>query len=136
MPLVADPKEATFNSIPLSVCLSPQLKTLQSAHERELASCNETVRILQQRLNEREEAFATQKRRKVPVDYYALKAKVVHSIALLDTLELINCLPFQVSLLERRHSEREERLHMLVEALSKGRLNGALEDLLQENNNK
>ncbi|KAL7744766.1 hypothetical protein ACLKA6_007068 [Drosophila palustris] len=92
------------------------LKTLQSAHERELASCNEAVRILQQRLNEREEAFATQKRRKVPVDYYALKAKV--------------------SLLERRHSEREERLHMLVEALSKGRLNGALEDLLQENNNK
>ncbi|XP_030378529.1 centrosomal protein of 162 kDa [Scaptodrosophila lebanonensis] len=92
------------------------LKTLQSAHERELASCNETVRILQQRLNEREEAFATQKRRKVPVDYYALKAKV--------------------SLLERRHSEREERLHMLVEALSKGRLNGALDDLLQENNNK
>ncbi|XP_020806888.1 centrosomal protein of 162 kDa-like [Drosophila serrata] len=92
------------------------LKTLQSAHERELATCNETVRILQQRLNEREEAFATQKRRKVPVDYYALKAKV--------------------SLLERRHSEREERLHMLVEALSKGRLNGALEDLLQENNNK
>ncbi|EDX17182.1 GD16751 [Drosophila simulans] len=56
------------------------------------------------------------KRRKVPVDYYALKA--------------------QVSLLERRHSEREERLHMLVEALSKGRLNGALEDLMQENNNK
>ncbi|XP_060662088.1 centrosomal protein of 162 kDa [Drosophila nasuta] len=92
------------------------LKTLQSAHERELASCNEAVRILQQRLNEREEAFATQKRRKVPVDYYALKAKV--------------------SLLERRHSEREERLHMLVEALSKGRLNGALEDMLQENNNK
>ncbi|XP_017017070.1 centrosomal protein of 162 kDa [Drosophila kikkawai] len=92
------------------------LKTLQSAHERELATCNETVRILQQRLNEREEAFATQRRRKVPVDYYALKAKV--------------------SLLERRHSEREERLHMLVEALSKGRLNGALEDLLQENNNK
>lgn len=42
----------------------------------------------------------------------------------------------QVSLLERRHSEREERLHMLVEALSKGRLNGALEDMLQENNNK
>ncbi|XP_026848379.1 centrosomal protein of 162 kDa isoform X2 [Drosophila persimilis] len=92
------------------------LKTLQSAHERELATCNETVRILKQRLNEREEAFATQKRRKVPVDYYALKAKV--------------------SLLERRHSEREDRLHMLVEALSKGRLNGALEDLMQDNNNK
>ncbi|EDW82390.2 uncharacterized protein Dwil_GK25152 [Drosophila willistoni] len=90
------------------------LKTLQSAHERELASCNDAVRILQQRLNERDEA--TQKRRKVPVDYYALKAKV--------------------SLLERRHSEREERLHILVDALSKGRLNGALEDLLQDNNNK
>uniref|UniRef100_A0A0A1XSD8 Uncharacterized protein C14orf38 n=1 Tax=Zeugodacus cucurbitae TaxID=28588 RepID=A0A0A1XSD8_ZEUCU len=52
------------------------LKTLQSAHERELASCHETVRVLQQRLNERDEAFATQKRRKLPVDYYALKAKV------------------------------------------------------------
>ncbi|XP_018787584.1 PREDICTED: uncharacterized protein LOC108968179 [Bactrocera latifrons] len=51
------------------------LKTLQSAHERELASCHETVRVLQQRLNERDEAFA-QKRRKLPVDYYALKAKV------------------------------------------------------------
>lgn len=71
-------------SLPLSCCLFYyncfsvllQLKTLQSAHERELASCNETVRILQQRLNEREEAFATQKRRKVPGDYYALKAKV------------------------------------------------------------
>ena len=53
-----------------------QLKTLQTAHERELATCHETVRILQQRLNERDEAFAMQKRRKVPVDYYALKAKV------------------------------------------------------------
>lgn len=91
------------------------LKTLQTAHERELSSCHETVRILQQRLTERDEAYAMQKRRKVPVDYYALKAKV--------------------SSLERRHSEREERLHMLVEALSKGRLNGALEDLLSDNNN-
>ncbi|XP_055843279.1 centrosomal protein of 162 kDa isoform X2 [Episyrphus balteatus] len=91
------------------------LKTLQTAHERELSSCHETVRILQQRLTERDEAYAMQKRRKVPVDYYALKAKV--------------------SSLERRHSEREERLHMLVEALSKGRLNGALEDLISDNNN-
>ncbi|XP_055384996.1 centrosomal protein of 162 kDa [Condylostylus longicornis] len=89
------------------------LKTLQAAHERELASCHETVRILQQRLTERDEAFANQKRRKVPIDYYALKAKVTS--------------------LERRHSEREQRLHMLVEALSKGRLNGALEDILTEN---
>ncbi|KAM7347604.1 uncharacterized protein ACRADG_007150 [Cochliomyia hominivorax] len=92
------------------------LKTLQTAHERELATCHETVRILQQRLNERDEQFALQKRRKVPVDYYALKAKV--------------------SSLERRHTEREERLHMLVEALSKGRLNGALDDLLADNNNQ
>ncbi|XP_037931925.1 centrosomal protein of 162 kDa-like [Teleopsis dalmanni] len=92
------------------------LKSLQTAHERELASCHETVRILQQRLNERDEAFALQKRRKMPVDYYALKAKV--------------------SSLERRHSEREERLHMLVEALSKGRLNGALEEMIADNNNK
>lgn len=51
-----------------------QLKTLQSAHERELATCQETVKILQQRLTEREEA--TTQRRKVPIDYYALKAKV------------------------------------------------------------
>lgn len=56
--------------------LSLQLKTLQTAHERELAACHETVRLLQQRLNERDEQFAMQKRRKVPVDYYALKAKV------------------------------------------------------------
>ncbi|XP_067641881.1 uncharacterized protein [Eurosta solidaginis] len=92
------------------------LKTLQSAHERELASCHETVRVLQQRLNERDEAFASQKRRKLPVDYYALKAKV--------------------SSLERRHSEREERLRMLVDALSKGRLTGAIEDLMGDNNNQ
>uniref|UniRef100_A0A1A9W1H0 Centrosomal protein of 162 kDa n=1 Tax=Glossina brevipalpis TaxID=37001 RepID=A0A1A9W1H0_9MUSC len=92
------------------------LKTLQTAHERELASCHETVRILQQRLNERDEHIALQKRRKLPVDYYALKAKVTS--------------------LERRHTEREERLHMLVEALSKGRLNSALEDLIGDNNNQ
>ncbi|XP_055684613.1 centrosomal protein of 162 kDa isoform X1 [Lutzomyia longipalpis] len=51
------------------------LRTLQAAHEKELASCHETVNILQQRLKERDEAFAMQKRRRVPVDYYALKAK-------------------------------------------------------------
>lgn len=54
-----------------------QLKTLQAAHERELSSCHETVRLLEQRLAERDEAFAViQKRHKVPVDYFALKAKV------------------------------------------------------------
>ncbi|XP_059617143.1 centrosomal protein of 162 kDa isoform X2 [Phlebotomus argentipes] len=52
------------------------LRTLQAAHEKELASCHETVNILQQRLKERDEAFAMQKRRRVPVDYYALKAKM------------------------------------------------------------
>lgn len=57
--------------------ISFQLKTLQSAHERELSSCHETVRILEQRLAERDEAFAViQKRNKVPIDYFALKAKV------------------------------------------------------------
>lgn len=83
------------------------MKTLQAAHERELSSCQETVRILQQRLTECDE----QKRRRVPVDYYALKAKV--------------------SNLEQRHSEREDRLHMLVEALSKGRLlNGIIDEAM------
>lgn len=46
----------------------------------------------------------------MPVDYYALKAKVTN--------------------LEMRHSEREDRLHMLVEALSKGRLSGIIDDAL------
>lgn len=36
----------------------------------------------------------------------------------------------QVSSLERRHSEREERLHLLVEALSKGRLHGVLDNVI------
>ncbi|XP_062539756.1 centrosomal protein of 162 kDa isoform X2 [Armigeres subalbatus] len=83
------------------------LKTLQAAHERELAACHETVRILQQRLSEREETLHTKEKRRPNhnIDYYALKAKVTS--------------------LERRHSEREQRLHMLVEALSKGgKLNG------------
>ncbi|XP_062700225.1 centrosomal protein of 162 kDa-like isoform X3 [Aedes albopictus] len=84
------------------------LKTLQAAHERELAACHETVRILQQRLSEREETLQHTKEKRRPnhnIDYYALKAKVTS--------------------LERRHSEREQRLHMLVEALSKGgKLNG------------
>ncbi|XP_053689830.1 centrosomal protein of 162 kDa [Sabethes cyaneus] len=83
------------------------LKTLQAAHERELSACHESVRILQQRLAEREElSHAKEKRRpNHNIDYFALKAKV--------------------SSLERRHTEREQRLHMLVEALSKGgKLNG------------
>ncbi|KAL5277762.1 CEP162 family protein [Megaselia abdita] len=81
------------------------LKTLQTAHERELTSCHETVRILQERLTERDQAFVSSKERKV-------------------------------SSLERRHTEREERLHMLVEALSKGRLNGPMEDIMKENNSR
>ncbi|XP_065078228.1 centrosomal protein of 162 kDa-like isoform X1 [Ochlerotatus camptorhynchus] len=83
------------------------LKTLQAAHERELVACHETVRILQQRLAEREEHLHTKEKRRPNhnIDYFALKAKVTS--------------------LERRHSEREQRLHMLVEALSKGgKLNG------------
>lgn len=96
---------ALINSFVRSSPPFVQLKTLQAAHERELSSCQETVRILQQRLAEGDEA---QKRRRVPVDYYALKAKVTN--------------------LEQRHSEREDRLHMLVEALSKGRLNGILDE--------
>ncbi|EDS32880.1 speckle-type poz protein [Culex quinquefasciatus] len=89
------------------------LKTLQAAHERELAACHETVRIMQQRLADREDHLQQQqqhqtKEKRRPnhnVDYYALKAKVTS--------------------LERRHTEREQRLHMLVEALSKGgKLNG------------
>lgn len=64
------------------------------------------MRILQQRLAEGDEA--QKQRRRVPVDYYALKAKV--------------------TCLEQRHSEREDRLHMLVEALSKGRLNGIIDE--------
>lgn len=50
---------------------------LQSAHERELSVNKETVRLLEQRLAERDEAFAIiQKHNKVPIDYFALKAKV------------------------------------------------------------
>lgn len=50
---------------------------LQSAHEREVSANKETVRLLEQRLAERDEAFAIiQKHNKVPIDYFALKAKV------------------------------------------------------------
>ncbi|XP_055326690.1 uncharacterized protein LOC129580369 isoform X2 [Sitodiplosis mosellana] len=84
------------------------LKILQSAHERELSANKETVRLLEQRLAERDEAFAIiQKHNKIPIDYFALKAKV--------------------SSLERRHTEREQRLHILVDALSKGRLTGSFD---------
>lgn len=54
-----------------------QLKILQSAHERELSANKETVRLLEQRLAERDEAFSIiQKHNKIPIDYFALKAKV------------------------------------------------------------
>lgn len=47
------------------------------AHERELSANKETVRLLEQRLAERDEAFAIiQKHHKIPIDYFALKAKV------------------------------------------------------------
>lgn len=53
------------------------MKTLQTAHERELSANKETVRLLEQRLAERDEAFAIiQKHHKIPIDYFALKAKV------------------------------------------------------------
>lgn len=67
------------NSFPNdSSLLTIQLKTLQAAHERELAACHETVRILQQRLSEREESLHTKEKRRPNhnIDYYALKAKV------------------------------------------------------------
>uniref|UniRef100_A0A182T2M1 Centrosomal protein of 162 kDa n=1 Tax=Anopheles maculatus TaxID=74869 RepID=A0A182T2M1_9DIPT len=78
------------------------LKTLQAAHEKELASCHESIRFLQQRLAESEEELLQRKDKQRPNhsnDYYGLKAKVAY--------------------LERRHTEREQRLLMLVEALSK-----------------
>uniref|UniRef100_A0A182LSS6 Centrosomal protein of 162 kDa n=1 Tax=Anopheles culicifacies TaxID=139723 RepID=A0A182LSS6_9DIPT len=78
------------------------LKTLQAAHEKELASCHESIRFLQQRLTESEEELLQRKDKQRPNhsnDYYGLKAKVAY--------------------LERRHTEREQRLLMLVEALSK-----------------
>lgn len=53
-----------------------QLKCLQSAHERETSAFHETIRILQERLEEREAVIAKDKRRHGPIDYYALKAKV------------------------------------------------------------
>lgn len=55
----------------------PQLKTLQSAHEREVSASHETIRILQSRLEEQVTALSGSKdKRRGPVDYYALKAKV------------------------------------------------------------
>uniref|UniRef100_A0A182P7K1 Centrosomal protein of 162 kDa n=1 Tax=Anopheles epiroticus TaxID=199890 RepID=A0A182P7K1_9DIPT len=57
------------------------LKTLQAAHEKELASCHESIRFLQQRLAESEEELLQRKDAKHrPAnhgnDYYGLKAKV------------------------------------------------------------
>lgn len=42
-----------------------------------MSANKETVRLLEQRLAERDEAFAIiQKHHKIPIDYFALKAKV------------------------------------------------------------
>lgn len=55
----------------------PQLKTLQNAHEREISASHETIRILQGRLEEHVTMLGTAKeKRRGPVDYFALKAKV------------------------------------------------------------
>ncbi|KAG5684518.1 hypothetical protein PVAND_013747 [Polypedilum vanderplanki] len=78
------------------------LKTLQNAHERELSACHETIRILQSRLEE--QAVNMKEKRRGPIDYYALKAKVTS--------------------LEKRHCEREKSLHLLIDALSKGKISG------------
>ncbi|CAO1387538.1 unnamed protein product [Diamesa serratosioi] len=78
------------------------LKCLQGAHERELSACHETIRIIQSRLEERD--MNPKEKRRGPIDYYALKAKVTS--------------------LERRHSEREKSLHLLIDALSKGQISG------------
>lgn len=40
----------------------------------------------------------------------------------------------KVTSLERRHTEREQRLHMLVDMLSKGRMNGSLDALVNIEN--
>ncbi|CAH1717163.1 unnamed protein product [Chironomus riparius] len=48
------------------------LKTLQSAHEKELSASHDTIRILQTRL---EEQTSSNDRRRGQIDYYALKAK-------------------------------------------------------------
>ncbi|XP_050069774.1 centrosomal protein of 162 kDa [Anopheles maculipalpis] len=54
------------------------LKTLQAAHEKELASCHESIQFLQQRLAESEEELLQRKDKQRPNhsnDYYGLKAK-------------------------------------------------------------
>lgn len=59
------------------------LKTLQAAHEKELASCHESIRILQQRLAESEEERVHRKDKQRPNhnnDYYGLKAKVHQAV--------------------------------------------------------
>lgn len=54
-----------------------QLKILQNAHEREISASHETIRILQSRLEEQVGVHVGAKeKRRGPVDYYALKAKV------------------------------------------------------------
>lgn len=58
-----------------------QLKTLQNAHERELTASHETIRILQNRLEEQATLVSNSNnnvkdKRRGPIDFYALKAKV------------------------------------------------------------
>lgn len=56
---------------------SKQLKILQNAHEREISASHETIRILQSRLEDQVSLLGNSKeKRRGPVDYYALKAKV------------------------------------------------------------
>lgn len=75
------------------------------------------MRVLQQRLNERDEAFATQKRRKLPVDYYALKAKVsaTSNASMLDNSNISKGIEMQPECkckvaLESCHSSNASRL--------------------------
>ncbi|CRK89683.1 CLUMA_CG003469, isoform A, partial [Clunio marinus] len=85
------------------------LKTLQNAHEREINSSHETIKILQNRLEEKVAQVGNVKeKRRGPVDYFALKAKVTS--------------------LERRHSDREKSLHLLIDALSKGKVSSLSPD--------
>lgn len=82
---------------------SKQLKTLQSAHEREMNANKETVRLLEQRLAEREEAFAIiQQHHKIPIDYFALKAKVKSQNAS-ETWAFISLLSFPMPTAKRNN---------------------------------
>lgn len=68
-----------------------QLKCLQGAHERELSACHETIRIIQSRLEERD--MNPKEKRRGPIDYYALKAKVRTHITI---IRIIFSSPFKL----------------------------------------